>query len=92
MDTYHQSKTLKNSKVKPLVLAIANTLADKFIVVGVLGSSRSYEERNQFSIRFRMAGDKVGAKLIMNNFDDSIVEIPKNEFDSFLEELCAEDV
>jgi len=93
MDTYHTSKSLKSStKLKPFILAIANTLADKFIVVGVLGSARSYEERNQFSIRFRMAGDKVGAKLIMNNFDDSIVEIPKNEFDSFLEELCAEDV
>ena len=24
--------------------------------------------------------------------DDSIVEIAKNEFDSFLEELCAEDI
>ena len=92
MDTYHTSKSLKNSKIKPFILAIANTLADMFMVVGVLGSSRSFEEKNQFSIRFRCAGEKVGAKLIMNNFDDSIVEIPKGEFDSFLEELCAEDI
>ena len=89
MDTFHTSRVAKINAIKPFVLAIYNSKNKSYLAAGVLGSARQYEnEKNQFSIRFGVCARKVGANLVFNNFDDCIVEVPRDDFLQFLDEVC----
>jgi hypothetical protein len=57
-------------------------------VAGVMGNSNySDKEKNQFPIRFRLSAKKVSARLLLNSFNDCIVEVSKEDFVSFFDEL-----
>ena len=93
-----QNAKIKNSKNqsqnvnKPYVLALLNNVKNTYLVAGVLSPSLQDEkEKNTFPIRFRLAASKINAKLIFNNFNDSIIEIPQENYMAFIEELCTQE-
>jgi len=73
---------------KPFVLAIFIAASKSYLVAGVMGNSNySDKEKNQFPIRFRLSAKKVSARLLLNSFNDCIVEVSKEDFVSFFDEL-----
>ena len=89
MDTYHNSTICKNKINKPYILALQNSVSKTYLVAGVLGKAKDdNNDKNQFALRFRLSANKIGANLLLNNFDDSIIEIQKDNFLAFLEEVC----
>ncbi len=77
---------------KPYVLAMLNNIKNTYLVAGVLSPTVQEErEKNTFPIRFRLAANKINAKVIFNNFNDNIIEIPKDTYMAFIEELCTQD-
>jgi cell division control protein 45 len=89
MDTYHNSRFCKNKVDKPFILAVLNSSNKTYLVAGVLGKAKEEgHDKNPFAVRFRLSANNIGAKLLLNNFDDSIIEIPKDNFLAFLEEVC----
>lgn len=73
---------------KPFVLAIYIAASKSYLVAGVMGNSKySDKEKNQFPIRFRLSANKVNARLMLNSFNDCIVELAKEDFLSFFDEL-----
>jgi cell division control protein 45 len=88
MDTYHTAR-LNNKKngFKPFVLAFFNSVNKSYLVAGTLGSTREENDKSQFPMRFRVSANHIGANLILNNFDDSIVEVPQDEYYAFLEKI-----
>jgi cell division control protein 45 len=88
MDTYHTAR-LNNKKngFKPFVLSFFNSTNKSYLVAGTLGSTREENDKSQFPMRFRVSASHIGANLILNNFDDSIVEVPQDEYYAFLEKI-----
>jgi cell division control protein 45 len=84
----HQNNVLFKNKLayKPFVLAVLNSINKTYLVAGVLGKTNG--DKNQFAMKFRVCAKNTGANLLLCNFDDSIVEIPKDNFIPFLEECC----
>lgn len=87
MNLYHKSKTNKMFENKPFILALSHTTNNSYLVAGVISYDGS-NDKNDFSMRFRLSSRKLSAKLIYNNFNDCIVEISKNDFIAFLEDVC----
>jgi cell division control protein 45 len=91
MDIYHNSNLCKNKIYKPFMLAVLNSINKTYLVAGVLGKARDdNHDKNQFAMRFRISAKNIGASLLLCNFDDSIVEVPKDDLLHFLEE-CSDD-
>jgi len=87
MNLYHKSKTNKMFENKPFILALSNSSNNSYLVAGVISYDGAHD-KNDFSMRFRLSSKKLSAKLIYNNFNDYIVEISKNDFIAFLEDVC----
>lgn len=87
MNLYHKSKTNKMFENKPFILALSHSNNNSYLVAGVISYEGS-NDKNDFSMRFRLSSRKLSAKLIYNNFNDCIVEISKNDFIAFLEDVC----
>lgn len=87
MNLYHKSKTNKQFENKPFILALSHSTNNSYLVAGVISYEGS-NDKNDFSMRFRLSSRKLSAKLIYNNFNDCIVEISKNDFIGFLEDVC----
>ncbi len=87
MNLYHKSKTNKMFENKPFILALSHSTNNSYLVAGVISYEGS-NDKNDFSMRFRLSSRKLSAKLIYNNFNDCIVEISKNDFIAFLEDVC----
>jgi len=89
LETYHTlHRNDKGFLKKPFVLAVWMSSTNSYLVAGVMGNSKySDKEKNQFPIRFRLTANKLGARLILNNFNDCIVEISKDDFTDFFTEM-----
>ena len=87
MNLYHKSKFNKMFENKPFILALSHSTNNSYLVAGVISYDGS-NDKNDFSMRFRLSSRKLSAKLIYNNFNDCIVEIFKNDFIAFLEDVC----
>ena len=87
MNIYHKSKIVKSMEIKPFILALLNSVNKSYLVAGVLCNEGS-TNKNDFSMRFRISARNLSAKLVYNNFNDCIVEISKNDFLAFLEDVC----
>jgi len=87
MNLYHKSKINKMFEIKPFILALSHSSNNSYFVAGVISYDGS-NDKNDFSMRFRLSARKLTAKLIYNNFNDCIVEISKNDFIGFLEDVC----
>jgi len=87
MDAYKESK--KSAKDKPLVLCVLNSKTNIFLVVGVTGMQGMSEvPKNTFGIRFRKAAEGANARVKHDGFETSIIEILKDDFEGFIDELC----
>jgi cell division control protein 45 len=87
MDTYHSARLNKKHEFRPFVLAFLNSTNKTYLVAGVLGNCREEGEKSQFPMRFRVSANHTGSSLMLNNFNDSIVEVPMDEYYAFLEKI-----
>ena len=82
----------KKQKIKPLVLCILNSQTNMFLVVGVTGTQGMTElPKNSFGIKFRKAAFEANARIKHDGFETSIIEILKDDFQGFIDELCSKD-
>jgi cell division control protein 45 len=102
MNIYHKSKFLKSLEIKPFVLALLNSKNKSYYIAGVL-SHDNFNDKNDFSMRFRVSARNLQAKIVYNTFNDCVVgiilncfcyiiflflEISKSNILAFLEDLC----
>ena len=88
MDAYKETK--KSVKYKPLVLCVLNGQTNSFLVVGVTGvQGMSEVPKNSFGIKFRKAALDANARINHDGFETSIIEILKDDFEGFIDELCS---
>ena len=86
MEAYSEKK--RNKEMKPMVLAVKNTVKDSYLVVGVLGKNNSYtRDKNEFGSQFREAAEKVDAQFSHDGFDTSLLEINTKGFEEFFDEV-----
>jgi cell division control protein 45 len=74
MNIYHKSKFLKSLEIKPFVLALLNSKNKSYYIAGVL-SHDNYNDKNDFSMRFRVSARNLQAKIVYNTFNDCVVGI-----------------
>ncbi|KAJ3119314.1 hypothetical protein HK098_005597 [Nowakowskiella sp. JEL0407] len=76
------------NKQLPLVLAAQNLEAGTFLVVGVMGLSRSGNvKRNHFSAAFAKCARDAGAEILYDGFETSVLEIAAADLTNFMDEL-----
>ena len=62
--------------------------ADHYLVLGRHVTQQVGDiRRNPFGIAFQQAAERVGAKITLDNFEASIVQVKKDDLVSFLESL-----
>lgn len=85
----------ESNQLLPLVLASLNAEADTYLVAGLppryprgLDSMQAKEPiLNNFSIAFQQITAQTAAKVKIDNFDSSIIEIRRDDLSPFLEKL-----
>lgn len=85
----------EDKNLLPMVLASLDETADTYLVAGLapryprgidtLESSRPV--LNNFSVAFQHIANETGAKVRIDNFESSIIEIKKEDLSPFLEKL-----
>jgi len=73
---------------KPFILVIQNENEKSYTVASVIGNAReSFILKIPFYIIFRMAANKTDSQIKFSSFDKCIIEISKNDFDVFNQEI-----
>ena len=72
MNIYHKSKFLKSLEIKPFVLALLNSKNKSYYIAGVL-SHDNFNDKNDFSMRFRVSARNLQAKIVYNTFNDCVI-------------------
>lgn len=84
MEAYRELRS--NIKPKPMVLCVLNTSRNTFLVTGV---TSQVQQRNDFGWRFHEAAQAVEAEFRRDFFEDTYIEVKKEHFQAFLEQLTA---
>ncbi|KIV94943.1 hypothetical protein PV10_02657 [Exophiala mesophila] len=83
-DRDHESKDpITPAAATPLVLAALDEARGTYVVVGTGGSELS----NRFGLAFQEVVDETDARVKIDSFDSSIVEVRKDDLAAFLEAL-----
>jgi cell division control protein 45 len=84
MEAYIDLK--KGTKPKPMVLCIYNSNRNTYFVSGVISQ---LQQKNDFGWRFHEAAEVAQAEFRRDFFEDTYIEIKKEHFPAFLEQLTA---
>ena len=84
MEAYQELR--KNVKPKPLVLCILNSKMNTYFISGVVSQ---LQQRNDFGWRFHEAAEAAHAEFRRDFFEDTYIEIKKEHFQAFIEQLTA---
>lgn len=77
---------------KPMIICLLNRETNSYLVAGVaLKSKENEDDKNLLPFRFKVGASKSNAKILVNSFNDSIIEISKDEMLGFLDALISED-
>lgn len=87
MEAYQSSR--KNIKPKPMVLCIFNSQRNTYFVCGVISQM---QDKNDFGWRFHEAAEAVQADFRRDFFEDTYIEVRKEHFQAFIEQLIAEEI
>ncbi|CEH13425.1 CDC45 (cell division cycle 45)-like protein [Ceraceosorus bombacis] len=72
----------------PFVLAALDERRDRFVVVGLTGSTEFGDtRRNRFGLAFQEAASQSGARTRHDQFDTSAIEVRKDDLTAFIERL-----
>ncbi|KAI8394143.1 CDC45 family [Radiomyces spectabilis] len=72
----------------PFVLASLDEEHDSYLVVGKTGAPAFGDIRkNPFGIAFQEASERTGARISLDSFETSVLQIHKNDLDHFVENL-----
>lgn len=86
----YRSTSTVNFVSKPLVLGVLD--GNKYLVAGVVKKDKTNEdEKNLFPFRFKLSANKIKAKLLLSSFNESIIEIKKEDMLSFVDALISDD-
>ena len=104
LNVYDKYRSINNQhERKPLILGILNTVKNNYMVAGVNLKYKDFysnndndleiveEEKNLLPFRFQFAAEKLNANLYVSSFNDSIVEINKEDMLGFLDILIGDD-
>ena len=84
MEAYQELR--KNVKPKPMVLCNLNSQRGTYFVSGVISQ---LQQRNDFGWRFHEAAEIAQADFRRDFFEDTYIEIKKEHFQAFIEQLTA---
>ena len=90
MEALKQSKEKKSSKYeeKPMMLCVLNSIKNVYLVAGV---KSVLEAKNRLGRAFHDIAVKINLRVKMDGFDTTYLEIQKDDFQSFLQEMYSND-
>jgi len=82
---------VKKDAEKPFLVYVHHKKMKKYLVVGVSPFGDHFisntEDRNEFGNKFAEVARKTEARVLDDNFESSIIEIPEDDFEAFFGEL-----
>lgn len=83
-----QSSSKKKPKSFPFVIASLDEVRDCYLVVGVNGAAQYGDvRRNKFGMAFQEAAQVSGARARHDRFEESVIEVRKDDLMSFVQKL-----
>lgn len=86
LELYQSEK--KNAKNKPLVISVKNGHTGMTLVIAVTGYNQQETAINDFSVRFKLAAQQVGASAKHDGFDSGMTEVPNKDWQKFIQNLA----